>query len=747
MKYVGKSLPPHDAWEKATGQQVYAGDFEVKGMLHGHLITSEIAHGKVTKIDASEALKVEGVVDVITCFDAPEKMFSRFGTRTNQPAFFQEKVFNTHVKLYGDRIGAVVATSEDVARKAVKLVKVTYEEYEYSTNFKDTLSGKIDGIHEEGAVGPEANIVLGNEESIKEENLIEVFSTAYLSRVNHLTLEPHGAVASYNKAQKTLEVWSSNQSVNAIRIQLGRLFNMPYNKIIVKKTCVGGSFGAKQEFVVEHVAAFLSMKVNKPVRVQFTREQAILGTIGKTPMYSEMTAYYNKDGIAKGYIVDNTSEAGAFIGNSVAYTATVAKKFNRVYKIPYINYKGRTTITNAPCSGAFRGWAAPEATCFQEHNFDKAAKKLNIDRVEIRRKNLAKPNTYDIGYQASLGEIKGVETLDLCEQKFNWEKLQRESDEFNKTSKRYKRGVGVGISGHVNGFYPTFDDFASTTIMMADDGSCSVLCQVHDIGSGSDVSTRQIVAEELEIDYDLVGLVAGDSQAVPHDVGAYSSRQTVTVGKSAQIAAKQVKLKFLEVVSQCKNIDINNLSYSDGKVRSKCGQSFTVSEVCHMSFYEKQKQIIETGHFQNVTNVGCAGAHMAHIEVDTYTGFVKCLKYVAVHDIGKRINPELCNAQLQGSVTEGMGIAFTEYVKELPKGKFSGSLKDYHVVNAFDAPNVECYWIEDSKSDGPFNAKAIGESAICPVVPAFVGALNQALNILEHNIPYTPEKIVELTTI
>lgn len=681
MRYVGNTMPIHDAVSKASGQAEYAGDMQLKNMLHMALLFSTVPHGIVKKLDCSKALEVPGVVDIIHCFNTTEKEYNQYHTQFNQPLIHTNRIFNSHVRYVGDRIAGVIAETAEIARKAVSLIEVEYEELPFSLDAYETLTGKIDDVHPTGAVFECGGVKVG--EKPEGEDLVEVHTETHLSRINHICMETHVCVADYNRGTGELTIWSPNQTVHGIRSVLGDIFEMDYSKIRVIKTTMGGSFGGKQEWVLEPVAAAAALRVARPVKLVFNRSETITSCYGRSPMHFDTTFTFKKDGTLMGVDNDLLLDAGAYLGNSINYARTVSLKLPRGYKYPYLKTNARVAITNTIIGGAFRGWTSPEATIMFEHTMNEAAKKLGMDPVDIRIKNVMHPGDVDVLEENTpIGNFKAEEALRQGREHFEWDKRKEEIRKFNAENKRYQRGLGVSLGAHVNSFYPGKTDYARVDMRLAETGSVHVNITLHDHGCGTVTAMRMIAAEELVME---------------------------------------------ENVIRCKaNPEIH----------------FTWSEIADKAQQILKHEVFVSAEYVPDTNPGVCGAHFCMVEVDTYTGMTKILDYLAVHDIGQAINREICVAQTQGAVIMGSGAALSEHVITRPNGRPAGSLKDYHVINAPEAPNVRVEFIEDRGTEGPYGAKSIGEVAHTPVTAAVVGAVNDALGSDMNSIPLNPDRIV-----
>lgn len=743
MRYVGNTMPIHDAVSKASGQAEYAGDMQLKNMLHMALLFSTVPHGIVKKLDCSKALEVPGVVDIIHCFNTTEKEYNQYHTQFNQPLIHTNRIFNSHVRYVGDRIAGVIAETAEIARKAVSLIEVEYEELPFSLDAYETLTGKIDDVHPTGAVFECGGVKVG--EKPEGEDLIEVHTETHLSRINHICMETHVCVADYNRGTGELTIWSPNQTVHGIRSVLGDIFEMDYSKIRVIKTTMGGSFGGKQEWVLEPVAAAAALRVARPVKLVFNRSETITSCYGRSPMHFDTTFTFKKDGTLMGVDNDLLLDAGAYLGNSINYARTVSLKLTRGYKYPYLKTNARVAITNTIIGGAFRGWTSPEATIMFEHTMNEAAKKLGMDPVDIRIKNVMHPGDVDVLEENTpIGNFKAEEALRQGREHFEWDKRKEEIRKFNAENKRYQRGLGVSLGAHVNSFYPGKTDYARVDMRLAETGSVHVNITLHDHGCGTVTAMRMIAAEELGIPYEMIQMGEGDSRYTPLDVGCFSSRTTFVQGRAVIECAKKFKARLLEDAAVLAKVPAEELVMEENVIRCKANPEihFTWSEIADKAQQILKHEVFVSAEYVPDTNPGVCGAHFCMVEVDTYTGMTKILDYLAVHDIGQAINREICVAQTQGAVIMGSGAALSEHVVTRPNGRPAGSLKDYHVINAPEAPNVRVEFIEDRGTEGPYGAKSIGEVAHTPVTAAVVGAVNDALGSDINSIPLNPDRIV-----
>ncbi|MDR0497182.1 MAG: molybdopterin-dependent oxidoreductase [Treponema sp.] len=747
MKIVGNSYPIHDAEAKATGRAVYAGDMSLPGMLHIAVLFSSIPHGWVRAIDSSKALETPGVVDVLHCLNTKGNVYSRFKLMRGDNPIEQEYVFNEHVRFIGDKIGCVIADKPETARRALKSIKVEYEELPFSVDMHEVRNtGKINNIHSEGAVYSDFEMDIGDKSQIDNNDTIIVSTKTHLSRINHITMEPHACVAAYDRTLGELSIWSPNQAVHAVRNVICEIFEIPNCKVRVIKTTMGGSFGAKQEWMLEPVVAAAALKCGRPVKLVFSRREAMVSTINRCPLDMEINTKISRNGKIQSITADVNLDAGAYLGNSYDYVAAISSKFFRCYSFPYVSYKGRAICTNTPVSGAFRGWTAPETAAAFEYNLNVAAKKIGIDPIELRHRNAAKPWETDRRNGQSLGNIRLRECIELGREKFCWEKKRKEDAQFNNENKRFLRGTAIACGGHVNGYFPRRQDFTGVNMRMTEDGSVLVDVSLHDHGCGTVTAFKMIVAEILGISLSMISIKEADTAITPFDPGCFASRTVYVLGRAVQDCAELLKQELANNVAEINAVP-KEFIYIEGatiKCKTKPEIKYSYAQASLASLRILQREVWAKHQYVNNTNPAATAAHFAHVEVDTYTGLVKILDYTAVHDIGQVINREMCIAQVQGAVMMGSGAALCEHNDVKPDGVPVCSLKDYHVLNSKDAPEILVYFIEEGQTEGPFGAKSIGELSHVPVAPVIASAVNDALDSELCHLPINPDKIVAM---
>ncbi len=379
-----------------------------------------------------------------------------------------------------------------------------------------------------------------------------------------------------------------------------------------------------------------------------------------------------------------------------------------------------------------------------EFAMDQAARKLAIDPIDLRLMNVISEKDIDPVVHAPFDKTRIRECLIQGREAFSWYERRVQCRE--NSDERFKIGVGMACGGHVNGHFPDGEDFTIVNMRVDEDGTVSVSVTLHDHGCGT-VRVMQIIAGEvLGIAPEKINIKEGDTFQTPEDVGCYASRTTHVIGAGVAKCAEALIETILTQASRCMDIPSDQLRYENGVVfvKSDPAKRMALNEIASETHYRLQTSLDVTVQHQSAANPGVHGAHFAQVKVDTMTGLVTVQDYLAVHDIGRAINPDIVIGQIQGAIQMGAGTALTESMnpKNPNTGRTVSSLRDYHVLNAVESPNVEVILIEDPSNYGPFGAKGVGEVCFVPVAPAIVSAVNNALDSNFNFIPMTPDKIL-----
>ena len=747
LHYVGRTLPDEQVYGKVTGEITYTSDLSGKGTLYLKCRPSETAHGMIRSIDTAGALKVPGVRKIYTWENTPDRYYDRGRVSISEKDSVpnQEKLFDRHVRYYGERVAAVAADTPEAAEKACRLIRVEYDPLPAVLSPEDAMKEGAPLLHEGGNLYECRGNSWGDYRRAEGEFTFR--SKAGCGRITHLSMETSGVRAKYEKGSGKLTIWEGTQTVFGVRSTVADFLEMPYSRVRVIKMPMGGSFGCKQEMILEVLAAYVAKDLCADVKWILTREEQIVNTMMKHSLTAEVESKFRKDGTIVGMSVDMTLDAGAYFTISPSYIRSISGKLGKIYRIPNIRSRGRCVCTNTPVNGSFRSWGTGELNIALETHMNFAAKQLGMDPVELRLKNVLSPGEKEVLHGVTVSNVRFRDVLEKGRDRFEWERRKEDCAKKNREGGRYRYGTGVAVASHTSSFYPYQPDVASCSMRLQDDGSLIVHVPVHDHGCGTVLAMKKIAAEVLQIGPEMITLREADTENMPYDYGCYASRSVYSLGNAVKACAEKLLLLLKENASDMLNCVPSRICYEKGyfHAEGKKRKKLSLSDLWVYALNVRGRDLFCSCTVNAGTNPGTAAAHFVQVRVDTFTGHVDVEKYLAVHDVGKAVNPDLCRGQAGSGIQQGMGIALREEIKIDPAtGRtLITNFKNYEVANVCDIPDYEVILVEDSEPTGPFGAKGIGEVVVAPAPAAIAAAVNSALDTELDMLPLTPAVILE----
>ncbi|MGD9546243.1 MAG: xanthine dehydrogenase family protein molybdopterin-binding subunit [Candidatus Krumholzibacteriia bacterium] len=753
-KVVGTNVTKIDAVKLARGEPVFTDDHRPPGMLYAKVLRSPHAHARILEVDATAALAVDGVVDVIWHRDTKPILHTRAGQSYPEPSPYDTVMMPEKARFIGDRVAVVAAETLIAAERALKLIEVKYEVLEAVTDMDEALR-RTDllihetpdprGISQAGRSNLAAHIdkQVGDVDAALKTCDLVVERTYFLPKVQASHIEPHVSMAWVDEDDRLI-VRTSTQIPFHLRRMLARILEIPEARIRVIKPRVGGGFGDKQELVVEDLVSFLALRLRRPVRLEFTRHEELVAARLRHSQRIVMTTGVMKDGTIVANRMHVTADTGAYGSHALTVQGNTGQKVLPMYPAPNIHFIVDCAYTNNPISGAFRGYGAPQGCFALECHIDEVARELGLDRLELRKKNHIRLGDTD-PLSAKLGEgkeglVRVVHSTSLEEcirrgcEAIGWE------DRRPPTQPCFKRGLGMALAMQGSGIAGV--DWGGATVKLNDDGSVNLTVGATDIGQGSDTVLAQLCAEELGIPYDKVLILSSDTDFTPFDVGAYASSTTYVSGGAVVKAACRLREQLAGLLGTKWECDPGDLVFSEGRVTGPRGQSMTMQDVALFALYEAKIQPMATeSHMSNESPPPFA-AQFAEVEVDTETGQVFVRKFVSAVDCGTVVHPRMAEGQVEGAVAQGMGYALWEEVIVDRAGKvLNPHFLDYKIATALDMPELVTFLVETSEPSGPYGAKAAGEVPIDGPAPAIVNAICDAVGVRCYRIPATPERV------
>lgn len=749
LKIAGTPAPRLDGLEKVTGSALYTGDVVLPAMAFAKILRSPVPHARIVSIDARKAEALPGVVTILTRDD-----FKGLNYRYGAIYKDQSIVASDKVRYAGDPVAAVLAEDEAAAEEALRYIDVEYEDLPAMTTVEEALAEGAPLVHEQGFGKAELRgSSYGVPEKFKGTNICSHFGyhrgdvskgfqrskyvfedTFRFPKVQHYSLEPHVMVAHFE--QSHLTVWSSCQDPFGLRDQLAGIFNLPLSHVRVVVLYVGGGYGGKLYVKAEPIAAALSWKARRPVKLVMGVSESFK-TVTRHPARVRIKSGVTADGRLLARECEIYMNTGAYADAGPRVTQKAGYRALGPYRIPEAKVDAYCVYTNTVPAGAFRGFGAVQVAWAYESHIDLIAERLGMDPLELRLKNLLKkgepytPGDTPVDCDLKQGLLKVAKALD-------WEKPA-------------KPNTGKGLSVCIKDAGGTFK-IAGATVKMSSDGSVVLLTGTVEIGQGSRTALSQVVAEELCLDLSQISVAQIDTDVTPYDVSTSASSSMTVMGLAVQRATQDVKKQLLEAAAKVLGCKTAELKLKQGKVHSKGGRSVPYRKVITEYFGSNAGEIIGKGLYRDIkTKKAALGATTtfwevgwggAEVVVDRETGAVHVRKYVSVADVGRAINPVQCEGQDEGGVVFGLGHTLFEQMVYEDGQLLNPNLVDYRVPAFRDLPKeFSSTLLENENGPGPFGSKGMGEGGLLPVASAIANAVSRAVGVRCYDLPMTPEKV------
>ena len=755
---IGRPQRKIEGLAKSTGRAVYTDDIALPGMLHGKILRSPHPHARILAIDTSAAEALDGVHAVLTGKDMPEPYGIIPWTRDEHALALDR------VRYIGDAVAAVAAVDEETAGRALDVIRVEYEVLAAVLEPREALESSAVQVHEPKKEGRNGNVTkhvlleFGPVDEAMDAADVVVEGEYFFHGTTHAPIEPHCAIARAD-ANGILTVWSSTQVPHYLQREIARVLELDVARIRVVQPAVGGAFGGKSEpFDLEFCVALLALRTGRPVKILYTREELFYSHRGRHPIDMWYRVGTTKDGEIKAVDARSLLDGGAYASFGLVTTYYSGQLLTAPYRIGSYRFESTRVYTNKPACGPKRGHGSVQPRFAFEISLDKVAERIGIDPIELRRRNF-------MGTGKTINEftVKSngfLQCLDAVEQASDWKQ------KFGKMP--FGRGVGVAGSCYISGtnypIYPNRMPQAAAQVQIERSGRVTVFHGASEIGQGSDSTMAAIAAEELGVPLGYVRVVSADTDLVPVDLGAYSSRETLMVGNATRMACENLGKIVREAVSGEWGIAAEDVRLAGGWAletggatpanrRIPIAEAFQLAEAVNgtlgaVGHYDTPKDV--HGEYRGGT-IGSSPAysftaHVAEVEVDPETGLVDVKTIWAAHDCGKALNPMLVEGQIEGSAYMGFGEAMME--RQLVKrgdpecGLHDGpSLLDYRIPTSVDCPEFVALIVESNDPEGPYGAKEAGEGPLHPSLPAIANAIHDAVGVRMDRLPFTPDRV------
>jgi CO/xanthine dehydrogenase Mo-binding subunit len=770
-RYIGKAVERKDGVEKVSGSARFTHDLVLQGMLYAKTVRSPYAYARIKAVDTGEAEKMPGVRAVVTGKELAYKV--------GLYVLDKDILAKDFARYHGEAVAAVAAESELAAEQACAKIKVDWELLEPVLDPKEALKEDAPRVHPElgsygymkGVFFPKAGTNIPHQQKIRKGDMEKGFGEAelvvensfYNPPVQHVALETHVSIAQALPADK-VDIWTSAQSPYTVRNLFSVCFGIPHQNIRVRVPYVGGGFGGKAGIHLEPLCYVLSKKAGgRPVKLTMTREEEFNTIPSRQGLYSEFKTGVTRDGRITALQIAYYWDAGAYADYGVNIGRAAAYSGAGPYEIPNCHIDSFVVYTNKVFGTAYRGFGHLELLWGVERNMDIVARKIGMDPVEFRMKNVLRPGSVTItGEKITEHHGRVDKCLQAVADEIGWNgyKSQEEREKERKSGRI--RGKGIALLHKA----PAMPTFTSTGVVLKfnENGTVDLLTSLVDYGQGTYTTLAQIAAEELKIPVDKVNIPwDSDTSFTPYDWQTVASKGAFMSGNATIMAAQDCLRQIKETAAQVLRCPVEELECAEERVfiRHQPDRGLEYKELAYGYVYANGNAvggpIIGRGHYiaQGLTHLDpetgqglpaldwTFGAHGVEIEVDVETGNVEVLKIASSFDVGKTLNEALVRGQIIGGVVQGLGSAVSEEFRFSKEGAFlNASFVDYKIPTAKDIPRTMTqHIVETPQADGPYGARGVAEHPMLSVPSALGNALYDALGIDYFRLPLNAERV------
>ena len=764
-KSVGARIKRREDPRLIQGLATYVDDLQMPGMCYVTFVRSPHAHARIQSIDASAATELDGVVAVITGDDVKD-----VGGVPCAATDFPNVQIPHHpvlasgkVRFVGEPVAAVVATDRYTAHDAVDLVDVDYDPLEAVASSEAALAADAVKIHDTDTnlaftwdlEGGDVEGALKSADRVVKQRFVH-------QRLAPNPIEPRGVVADYNAGDNQLTLWSSTQIPHILRTQIALMLDLNENRVRVIAPEVGGGFGCKLNvYAEEAVLGFLARKLRRPVKWMEGRRENFLHTIHGRDQVGEVEVAVQNDGTITGIKYTVVADMGAYYQLlSPAIPTLTGLMLCGCYRFKNVAMHLKAAFTNKMATDAYRGAGRPEATYMVERVVDCVAYELDVDPLEVRRKNFIAKDAFPFETGTGLSYDSGDYTaaLDKALRTADYEGLRRKQAELRDQG-RYL-GIGLSTYAEICGMGPSASlpcgGWESGTVRVDPTGKVTVLTGIKPHGQGQETTFAQLIADGLGVDIDDVKIVHGDTDAVQYGTGTFGSRGTAVGGTAMILAMEKVKAKVKKIAAHMLEANADDIELEDNRyiVRGHPEQGVSLTDVSLHSHRginlppDTEPGLAEAHFFEPTNFTFPFGTHIAVVEVDRDTGDVDIQRYIAVDDVGNIINPMIVEGQIHGGIAQGLGQALYEEVIYDEAGQMlTGSLMDYALPKAHNFPRFELDNTVTPSPVNPMGVKGVGEAGTIGSTPAIANAVIDALKpfgVRHVDMPLRPEKLWRL---
>jgi CO/xanthine dehydrogenase Mo-binding subunit len=724
MNSIGQSLARIDALGKVTGETLYPGDINLPGQLHMKILFAGRPHARIKRIDISKAQAHPGVVAVFTAKDVPCNEYGLI--MPDQPVLCgpgSDKPGADVVRFVGDQVALVVAETERVAAEGRALIEVEYEDLPIATDPREAMKPGALLLHPdtESNVVKHYRIRKGDVDTAWVECDAIVEGHYYTPMQEHAYLQPEAGLG-YMDEEGRVTVKVAGQWAHEDQEQIAHTLRMPREKIRVIYPAIGGAFGGREDMSVQIVLALAAWKLNRPVKIIWSREESIVGHHKRHQYFIRCKWGAKKDGRLAAAECEVISDAGAYAYTSTKVLGNATLMVTGPYEIPHVKVDSYTVYTNNVPAGAFRGFGGPQGAFAAELQMDKLAEALGLDPVAIRLKNvLTDDSISSVGTKFPKGVTIG-KVVEKCAEEAGW---KRENGSWQRPVTRHSspvtcRGRGFACAFKNIGFSFGAPELCAAKIELRGAAEIEKVIVYHaaaEVGQGTHTVITQMAAEAVGVPVGKVQLVASDTATSSNSGSVSASRMTYMSGNAIRGAAEIALQKW-------ENEDRPAIGYFE---------------------YRPPKTTMfdpETGRAEPNFAYGYV-AEAVEVEVDTETGHVRLVDVICADDVGRAINPQQIQGQVEGAVVQAAGYAILENFVTQDGRVLTPYLSNYLIPTVLDVPErVKSVILEYAEPNGPWGVRGMAEMPYLPLAPAVAAAIRDAIGVWIDEFPYTPERVL-----
>jgi xanthine dehydrogenase D subunit len=737
---------------KVTGSFEYSSDLWMDGMLWGATLRSPHPHANIWSIDTSEAESVPGVYAVLTHEDVPGRKV--YGMEVpDQPVLAWEKI-----RYQGEAVAIVAADHPETARRAVEKIQVDYEVLEPLADAEKAMQEDAPSLHPSGNVLRHIHQVHGDVEAAEAD--VVVTGEYEVGMQDQAFLGPESGLAVPDGAGG-VDLYISTQWLHIDRDQLAESLGLSPDEVRLTLSGVGGAFGGREDLSMQAHACLLALRTGRPVKLVYGREESFYGHVHRHPG----KLYYEHGATSEGELVYVKArlvlDGGAYASSSKAVCSNAASFACGPYRVPNALVDSYLTYTNNPPCGAMRGFGAVQVCFAHESQMDKLAAALEMDSVEVRIKNAVRPGDkftwgQEVPYPAPVTEIlEKVKAMPMPDEQPVMGRDLRElpGGVSNVThGEGVRRGVGYAVGYKNIGFSEGFDDYSTARVILSvEDGEpvAGVHTAAAEVGQGLVMVEAQIARTELGVEN--VAVLPADTR-VGSAGSSSASRQTYMTGGAVKKACEAVRCRILTRAGEELGLDADDLSLDGGDVVSGGEVVIPLSELLGgeemeetVEFHHRETFPFDENGQGNAHLHFAYAAHRAVVEVDTELGLVRVVEIATAQDVGKAMNPQALQGQIEGGIAQGLGLALMEEIQVKDGKILNASFTDYLMPTILDMPSIRAEILELADPEAPYGLKGVGEPPTIASTPAVVAAIRDATGMEIPRVPVGPEQIVNIS--